>query len=327
MARECGFCRRERVINIYDFFKMLLHCANLQQCSSLSYMSSFLEIEHNTKVSKEAINKRFTENCVQFVEAVWGEVLKERYKDFLCSYGDNIFRSFNRVRIKDSTKFQLPDAMKADFPGTGGCASAAGVSIQFEYDIKSGTILYLKICPGTMNDHQDAADTCLDVERDDLIIRDLGYFSRDVLRVFVEKGAYFLSRLDSQTVVVEKKGRKRLNFDKLYKDMQKGGIIRKEITVLIGSSNQLEVRLIVELVPDCVYEQRLRHFIAYRQSSSPLPDTLASGADIQILEKYFPCRQVSAYEERALPVFALCQAYTYCHKSASDISRTGSHTT
>jgi hypothetical protein len=146
---------------------------------------------------------------------VLGEVLRDRYKECLCAYGDEIFLPFKRVRIKDSTKFQLPAAMKDDFPGVGGCASEAGVSIQFEYDIKNGDILSMEINKGSANDHQDAGKTCHQVEAGDLILRDLGYFSRDVFSVFIEHGAYFLSRLESQTVVIHEKSRQRVSFGQL----------------------------------------------------------------------------------------------------------------
>ncbi len=259
LAVRCGFYKRKGSIDVSSFFDMLLHCANRTDHSSLSFMSFHLERSDGIVVSRTAIDKRFNENCLEFIRAVLGQILRERYSQWLGAYGERVFDKFNRVRIKDSTKFQIPDLMKEEFPGVGGCGGEAGISIQFEYDIKSGDILYMSINKGSANDHEEHSQACAKIEAGDLIIRDLGYFSREVFRAFMDGGAYFLSRLESQSIVVVDKGRKQLSFKDLYKEMVEKGITRKEITVLIGSQDQIKVRLIVNLVPSEVYQQRVRN--------------------------------------------------------------------
>lgn len=243
-------------------------------------MSSRLEINHGIKVSKTAIDNRFNDHCQTFIGAVLGEILRERYHEWSQSYGPEVFASFNRVRIKDSTKFKIPDFLKDDYPGVGGCAGPAGIGIQFEYDIKSGDILSMKITNGSANDHETMDAACSEIMAGDLIIRDLGYFSREVFRTFSENNAFFLSRLDSQSIVVVDKGRKRLCFKELYRQMKSRGIEQQEIDVLIGSNNQLKVRLIAQIVPNQIYEKRVRECekrnkvnnrIKHRKSDSKAP--------------------------------------------------------
>jgi hypothetical protein len=258
LARECGFFKRKGVIDVDAFFDLLLYCANRPENSSLSFMSTHLERCHDTVVSRTAINKRFNDACEVFVASVLSEILRERYKEWTPAYGEKVFALFNRVRIKDSTKFQLPDSLKDDFPGVGGCAGEAGVSIQFEYDIKSGDILYMSIGNGSSNDHEEKSEACAKIENGDLIIRDLGYFSREVFQAFMDEGAYFLSRLDSQITVITEKERKKLPFKEIYREMKKKGIDRKEVMVLIGSEKKINVRLIMETAPKEVYEKRVR---------------------------------------------------------------------
>ena len=74
--------------------------------------------------------------------------------------------------------------------------SKAGICIQFEYDLKSGRILDLSLTPAVRNDHADASETAENVEKGDLVIRDLGYCSTAVFEKFGQKGVYFLSRLE-----------------------------------------------------------------------------------------------------------------------------------
>jgi IS4 transposase len=149
--------------------------------------------------------------------------------------------------------------MAALYKGYSGNAGEAGIGIQYEYDVKSGKTLDLSIVPASRNDREDARTTAENVEENDLIIRDLGYFSTRVFDTFSKHKAYFLSRLDSDTAVIEAKSRKRISFDKLYKDMQENKISLKEIDVLIGEETYFPVRLIAQIVPDNVYEQRIRN--------------------------------------------------------------------
>lgn len=42
---------------------------------------------------------------------------------------------FKRIRILDSTVFQLTDIFSPIYPGAGGCSYNAGMEIQLEYDL------------------------------------------------------------------------------------------------------------------------------------------------------------------------------------------------
>ena len=49
---------------------------------------------------------------------------------------------FKRIRILDSTAFQLPDPFSSVYPGAG-MHHTAGVKIQLEYDLLSGQFLHI----------------------------------------------------------------------------------------------------------------------------------------------------------------------------------------
>lgn len=84
--------------------------------------------------------------------------------------------NFERVRIKDSTKFILPDFLKEYYRGTGGNVktSKAGISIQFEYDIKSASIVDLVLTDGTRNDITDAKESLDCIGAGDLLFETWG---------------------------------------------------------------------------------------------------------------------------------------------------------
>jgi hypothetical protein len=145
------------------------------------------------------LDERFNSTCVAYAKAVLSEVLKEAFAKL---YSSELLPAFSRIRIKDSTKFIVPAQFEGKYKSCGGdlnSKSKAAVSIQYEYDLKSGEITDLNITSGNRNDRIDAGETADNMEKDDLIIRDLGYFSTLVLASCLQKEAFFLSRVDTST--------------------------------------------------------------------------------------------------------------------------------
>ena len=72
---------------------------------------------------------------------------------------------FNRVRIKDSTRFTLPAAYAQSYAGMGGAVlnNESMISIQYEYDLLSGSTLDLRLTTGTRNDQRDAKENTHDI--------------------------------------------------------------------------------------------------------------------------------------------------------------------
>jgi hypothetical protein len=111
---------------------------------------------------------------------------------------------FQRIRILDSTTFQLPDAFASTYQGSGGSGHTAGEKIQLEYDLLSGQFLHVHSGPGKQND-RTYGSTCLQtVQTGDLCIRDLGYFDLEDLHQMDEKGACYIYRLKLNTRIYQK---------------------------------------------------------------------------------------------------------------------------
>lgn len=111
---------------------------------------------------------------------------------------------FPRIRILDSTTFQLPDSFAASYKGTGGCSHTAGVKIQLEYDLQSGQFIHLHTSHGKENDKTYGSACLQDIQQKDVFFRDLGYFCLEDLHTIHEKEAYYISRLKLNTRVYQK---------------------------------------------------------------------------------------------------------------------------
>lgn len=240
---------------------MLFYTVSQKEQESLSYMVSLLKSDFGVTVNKQSMNERFNENCETYVKAVLKEVWSEKLANI---YDTSFLSGFSRILIKDSTKFMVPPSLEHRFRNSGGnCGgdrhsrSNAGVSIQYEYDLKSGKINDLNVTTAVRTDQKDAGETASNVEKGDLIIRDLGYFSTPVLKSFTESGAFFLSKLNSGTNVYDAEN-DLVSFKNIYATFKKKGFGTKEMSVFIGRKTKVPVRMILQLVPDEVYDKRIR---------------------------------------------------------------------
>jgi len=191
------------------------------------------------------------------MKSVFAECLENEFHKVIAP---NFFSSFNRVLIKDATRFIIPDKLAAHFRGSGSSNGKckAGIGIQYEYDIKNGQTTALEVTDAARCDLTDAKETSTDVLPGDLIIRDLGYFYLSILAEFDRKEAFFLSRLNVKCNVFEDENGSPISFKEMHNYMIKTEIPLLEKSVSAGVKEKLPVRMVVQLVSDEVYEKRIR---------------------------------------------------------------------
>jgi hypothetical protein len=236
------------------FFDLLFYAVSLSQNSSLEYLVSYLGSRYGIEIRKQSLDERFCERTVDFIKSVLSRLIFEQFSQVL--YCEEFLCDFNHVRIKDSTKFNVPSNLESHYKGCGGSGSQAGICIQYEFDLKTGKFLDLSLSEAIRNDQQDAKETVESVCKNDLVIRDLGYFSLSVLQQIGNKEAFFLSKLQSHLLIYDETGVE-IDFKNLYAFMTKNGIEKMEKQVFIGKE-KLPVRLVTGLVPLEVYQERLR---------------------------------------------------------------------
>jgi hypothetical protein len=256
-AAASGFYKRKSDFTPAMFFDMLLYCASMIENLSLSQACSNVKKHYGLTIAKQSIDGRYTKEAVLFVKEVLKELLEKQMSKVFCP---DLFSKFNHVRIKDSTKFLVADHLSEHFKGCGGSAgtSQACVCIQYEYDLRSGKILDLNVTDGTRNDSTDASETKGNIHKNDLVLRDLGYFNLSVLTGFADQEAFFVSRLNTSVLVFEAETQKRIGFKELYGQMCKQQLTQCEKQVLVGKQAQAKLRLVIEIVPEQVYEERIR---------------------------------------------------------------------
>ncbi len=232
-----------------------MYAASINGPCSLLHSSSEITQNHGISISKQGLDNRFNNAAVAFMRSIFEEQLSKQIQG---TVNEGFLRRFSRVRIKDGTRFDLPKRLKDYFPGYGGKrASESAGCIQYEFDLKTNKILDLSFTSAKRTDYEDARNTMMDIEQNDLIIRDLGYFSTEVIKHIINQNAYYISRLHSKILIYHAKKKTELLFSDLYNSMQKKKLTHIELQVLIGREEKLPVRLIIDLMPDDVYKNRL----------------------------------------------------------------------
>ncbi len=254
-------------------------------------------------MSKQSLDERFGKESLLFVQALLRDYMAQQVTALV----DPLFlKRFNHVRIGDSTRFDVPEEFKEFLTGFNGRASsAAGISIQYEYDAKSGQILCMEVGSATKSDSKHAASLMDAICEGDLVIRDLGYYSRSNLLGIKGKRAFFISRLNAKAKVYTEDSQGNLvevPFGKLYQEMSSSRVSSKEIDVFIGKSRECPARLVVQVMPDEVYEKRVRKLNAYNKANGH-----QTGQDIK--ERYRFNLFVTNVSQEDMSLQEICLAY------------------
>lgn len=225
---------------------------------SLLDLCADLHCQNNLRIKKQSIDERFKPEAVAFFIAVLTRLMECQFTDM----GKNqALSSFNRVRIKDSTRFALPPAYAAVYKGHRGAThnSESMISIQYEYDLLSGKALDLRLTTGVRNDQLDAKENTHDIAKNDLFIRDLGYATSNYMSQIDNNKAYFLNRLHPQlSVYYAERPHEKVDFIKSHKKLKKYNLPYLEYSVLIGKKAQIPCRLVIYPVDQPTYERRIR---------------------------------------------------------------------
>jgi hypothetical protein len=246
------------------FFDSLIFDAISEKSKSCNQMAIETKSMHGIEISKQGIDQRFNNGACEYIQSLISEVLSSQISR---SLDIGWLQFFERVIIKDSTKFDLSDRLKEKLPGFGGSASKAGACVQYEFDIKTGHVNDLAITPANWADSKNALSTINAVKKGDLTIRDLGYFTTEFFKELQKKEAYFLSRLNTQIIVYQKKEGelKELDFGNLYQTMIKGNIKSLDMDVFIGRNDKFPVRLIMEPISEAVFNKRMKNRSDYNK--------------------------------------------------------------
>jgi hypothetical protein len=271
LAKEVGFVQRKSKYQAQELIALCVWLSQQVASTPLTQLCSHLEASTGVLMSPEGLNQRFNGSAVQFLQQVLANLLTQRIhstQEILHPYST----IFKRIRILDSTTFQLPDKFASHYQGSGGSSHTAGVKIQLEYDLLSGKFLHVYVGEGRENDKTFGSTSLQIIQPKDLYIRDVGYFDLHDLKKMNDEGAYYVSRLKLNSRIYRKNDKPeffrngtvkkgtlfiQLDTEELMNQLQPGQTL--EISeAYIGLYQKLPARVIIHRLTEAQTEKRLK---------------------------------------------------------------------
>jgi len=167
---------------------------------------------------------------------------------------------FNSIRVMDSTEFKLPDSLSNDFPGYGKSSAKSCAAIQFEYDVLNKNIHCLSLGSARESDKTFADRRINEVEKGDLLLRDLAYYSIDTYLKIEQRQAFYVSRIKSQVNIYSFTGKayKKLTYAGIARKIKSSGANYFDEWVYIGEQQRHPVRMIASILPLKEQQKRLK---------------------------------------------------------------------
>jgi len=256
IAKAVGFIQRTSKLTAQMYLDLMLFNVFDNGKISLNDHSVNLLSTYGIQVRRQSLHERFNEGSVAFMRTL----LEYQLNTQICKRFDvPALKKFSSVKIKDSTRFQVSPDLKEAYPGSGGAASEAGVHIQLEFDLCSGKVSDLHITDALHQDSTDALDTVDHVEEGSLLLRDLGYFSTEVLEKIDQANAYYITRLKPKIKIFtcEQGEYVEVDLKKIHLQMKQQGLSYRELDVYVGANRKIPVRLLIEPMAQGEVNKRL----------------------------------------------------------------------
>ncbi len=208
------------------------------------------------RISRVALHRRFSESASAFLLHCLQFVLRQK---FSVSPAINIrlLRRFRRVLIADSSSWDVNERLHKALPGSGGSASEANCKLQAIYDYKHGELDFLDVTAGTLPDNRYTDQLPDQLERNDLLLIDQGYFKLKTFLAIIKKGAFFLTRFLVRTQLRDALTQEVISLVKQLKKT-KGLVWEKQVLMGVLKKTQVPCRLIALRVSEPVANERRR---------------------------------------------------------------------
>ncbi|MDQ2998272.1 MAG: IS4 family transposase [Chloroflexota bacterium] len=210
-----------------------------------------------------------------------------------------LLQRFTSVRVHDSTTISLPDVLTSTWRGCGNATDrgTAGLKCGVQIDLLTGALCGIDLVDGRSSDHTLPVQH-LPLPAGSLRLADLGFYNLDVLAQIHADGGYWLSRVQSNTLVAYPGGKPQPLISVLN-DL--GSMPTWDANVIMGVNGQIHARLLVRRVPTAVADQRRRRIQdAAKDKGHPVSKATLALADWNVAITNVPRRLLSLAEALVL---------------------------
>lgn len=262
---------------------------------SLTVLAVLLGLLSRQTLSKQGLRDRLDSSVVSFLQAVLAAALGLRLRP-LPAPPPKFPWPFERILVQDSSTVKLTEKLAVFFPGGANQhGKTCGVlRLQATLDLLAQRWVSFALSPYVRNDQKASPDLLPHLHKNDLVLRDLGYFALPVLQQIALRQAWFLSRFYFRTAVFDRQGRPINLLDLL----RRKGQLDQE--VLLGKQEKIPVRLVALPVPAQVANERRRKARAHLQNRCQLSQDYLELQNWTLFVTNVPAEILSARQVMAL---------------------------
>jgi hypothetical protein len=298
IARETGFCLRERSLTGPVFAKALVFCLLEKHAPSLDDFADFASQHLGVHVTYKAFDERFNQPAADFLAALLGQALAHC---FTCRPAMlPLLRQFDGVFLRDATTVSLPACLADVFParaaGKDGSPTAA-LKIVLEMEVSTGQFTELEVMPAPDND-KTAEVAAKPLPRGSLLLEDMGFLAGERLQEYEAQGVYFLTRVPHWAAFFVKsrigKGLERLDLVRWLR-RAKGSCLSRDVCVFHKEKMKLRV-LAVRVPAEVALARREEARQDAKKRGRDLSEKKLELCDWNILVTNAPAGLISAHE-------------------------------
>ncbi|MCP4105310.1 MAG: IS4 family transposase [Desulfobacteraceae bacterium] len=259
LAKKVGFVQRSTSrIEGEDFVQLMTTEILGEETVSTEGLCDILrQINPKADMTPQSLNERINKKeAAGYMREVFESAFRKNLEPVRSEISPDMLLPFGRVFLEDSTQVRLHEKLADDFKGSGGSAGISALKIDLIYEVKQDILQKILISGGSTNDQSRADEILAEIQENDLVLRDLGYFTLKSLIGIGGKSAFFLSRLLKSVNVYfsDDKDASPVNLPK-YLDKKYGRLSVTELTVYLGEE-RLPCRLVAYRLPDEVVRER-----------------------------------------------------------------------
>lgn len=268
----------------FELLNALLESALEPESYSLEGIADTMH-EYNARanLSKQGLSQRInTPECTLFFKSIYKEclsIISNQISSHILSStnlrGSSPLNLFSRVVVIDCTEFPLHHSLKESFMGSGGpIENAAAMKICAAFDLKSNCLLSTEITDRRYPD-QGLGKKILPLQKNSLVMFDLGFFSISFLKQIQMEESFFISRLHGSTdIYASAEDQDPLDIGKfLSKKLTKKSVL--DLTMHLGVQ-KLPVRLVAVKADKKSIKKRKKDYIkrCKKNKRKPSEETL-----------------------------------------------------
>lgn len=240
IAIDTGFLIRKGQVEPADILYAIC-CQSIHGTVSFNDVAAKIDAETDVSVSRQAIAKKTGKaSCVEFLKKILALVIISRIdKEEI----DSLRKAdkHKRILVQDSTIIKLPIKLYGFFSGvSNGHCSVCNARIQCVYDLITGCFISFTIDPYTKNDLKSASE--LNIQEDDLVIRDRGYLTLSEIERHLTSGADCIYRYLSSMILLDRHTGERIN---LLAELQ----LKKKLDLQVTLNNENRTKIRIVAVP------------------------------------------------------------------------------